>query len=60
MQMNWIGPAVLAAAAVTLLIGRRTFAGFQANILGGSVLPGCVVAQGVALLIVAAVMWILG
>lgn len=56
--MNWIGSAVVALAAVAILVKRRDVASLQANILGGSVLPGCVVAEAVALFVIAAALFL--
>jgi hypothetical protein len=58
--MDWLGPLIIAAAAVALFLDRRQLAAFQANILGGSIAPGCVVAEAVLLLILAAVMLFFG
>jgi len=58
--MDWLGPLIIAAVAVALFVDRRRLAAFQANILGGSILPGCVVAEAALLLILAAVMLYFG
>lgn len=50
----------LAAVAVALFIQRRALAQMQAMVLGGSIAPGCVVAEAVLLLGIAvafAVAW---
>ena len=43
---------------IALIIGRREMAQFQANVMGGRMLPGCVVAQGVGLFILALVFYL--
>lgn len=52
----WFGPAFIALVAVVVFFKRRELATFQANILGGSILPGCVIAEAVALLLLAVAM----
>jgi hypothetical protein len=42
--------------ALILFLRRRELARFQANILGGSIMPGCVVVEVVVLLAVAVAM----
>ena len=49
----WIAAAFIALVGVLILFRRRQLAGMQALILGGSVVPGCVVAEAVALLVAA-------
>ena len=56
MNAAWIGPIVIALAAIALYFDRRRFATIQANILGGAVGPGCVIAQAILMLILAAIM----
>lgn len=51
--MHWIGAAFLAIVAVLMLLQRRALARAQAMVLGGSVLPGCVVVEAVVVLILA-------
>ena len=55
--MKWFGPALMVVTAVVILIKRRDFAALQANVLGGSILSGCVVVEAVVLVIIAAVMF---
>jgi hypothetical protein len=43
----------IAIVAVALFIQRRPLAQMQAMVLGGSILPGCVVAEAVVLLVIA-------
>jgi hypothetical protein len=49
----WLGPAFLAIVAAALIIERRRLATMQAMVLGGSVVPGCVVGEGIVLLVIA-------
>lgn len=51
--MKWLGPAVVILVAFAILLKRREFASFQANVLGGSILPGCVVAEAIVLFLLA-------
>jgi len=54
--LDWFGPVFIAAAAIVIVIKRRQLALMQSQILGGSVMPGCIITEAVALLILAAVM----
>ncbi len=45
----------IAVVAAMVFIQRRRLAEMQALILGGSVLPGCVVAEAIVLFVIAAV-----
>lgn len=56
--MRWLGPGFVAIVALAVFFERRALARFQANILGGSVLPGCVIGEAIALLLVAVAMWL--
>ena len=47
----------IAIVAVVVFFQRRPLAQMQAGILGGSVVPGCVVAEAIALLLIAAAMF---
>ena len=51
--MKWFGPALMVVTAIAILVGRRDFAALQANVLGGSILPGCVVAEAIVLFVIA-------
>ena len=51
--MVWLGPAFLAIVAAAVIIERRRLATMQAMVLGGSVVPGCIVAEGIVLLVIA-------
>ena len=43
----------IAIVAVVVFLQRRRLAHAQALVLGGSILPGCVVAQAIVLLLIA-------
>lgn len=45
----------IAAVALVVFLQRRRLAEMQALLLGGSVLPGCVVAEAILLLMIAIV-----
>jgi len=54
MTMAYAGAAFIAVIGIVVILQRRRLAQTQALVLGGSVLPGCVVVEGVALLAIAA------
>ena len=54
--MPYLAAAFVALVAVVVFVNRRGLAQMQAAVLGGSVLPGCVVAQAVSLLLLAIVL----
>ena len=47
--MHWFAPAFIALVAIGVFVQRRQLARAQALVLGGSVLPGCVIAEAIAL-----------
>lgn len=49
-----VAAAFVAVIGVAVFIQRRPLAEMQALILGGSIFPGCVVAEAVFLLVIAA------
>lgn len=51
--------AVFAAIAAILYAKRRQAAEIQALLYGGSMLPGCVIAEAVAVLLIAAIIVVL-
>ena len=51
--MIWLGPAFLGIVAIVMILQRRSLARMQALIFGGSMPAGCVVAEAVALLVLA-------
>ena len=50
----------IAVVAVAVYLRRRQLAHAQALILGGTIMPGCVVAQAVLLLVIALVIAMFG
>lgn len=57
--MIWLGAAFLALVAMAMVLQRRPLAEMQAQIFGGNTPPGCVIAEAVALLVLAAVIvWV--
>jgi hypothetical protein len=50
----------IAIVAVVVFLRRRPLAHAQALVLGGSILPGCVVAEAIVLLLIAVVIAIAG
>ena len=48
----------VAVVAVIVFVQRRPLASLQAGLLGGSVVPGCVVAEAVVLLAIAVAMYV--
>jgi hypothetical protein len=51
--MVWFAAAFIAAVGIAVILQRRRLAQAQALILGGSILPGCAVAEGIGLLLIA-------
>jgi hypothetical protein len=51
--MYWFGSTFIAIVAVVVFVQRRQLARAQALVLGGSILPGCVVIEAIALLVLA-------
>jgi hypothetical protein len=49
----------IAFLGVAAIVARRPLAELQAALAGGRVLPGCVVAEGVALLLLALVLFLM-
>jgi hypothetical protein len=58
--MHWIAGAFIALVGIAVILQRRSLARAQAMILGGSILPGCAIAQGVVLLLIAVAIVIFG
>ena len=50
----------LAVIGVVVIATRRSLARLQALVLGGSVLPGCAVAEGIVLLLIAVAIFVFG
>lgn len=51
--MPLIAAIFIAIVAVVVFLQRRRLAHAQALVLGGSILPGCVIAEAVVLLLIA-------
>jgi hypothetical protein len=53
--MGWMlaGSLLVALAGVGLIVFRRQLANMQALLAGGSITPGCAVAEGIALIVLA-------
>lgn len=51
--MTWFAAAFLAIVAVIVILQRRALARAQALVLGGRIVPGCAVAEGIVLLLIA-------
>ena len=51
--MIWLGPAFLVVVALAMVLQRHSLARMQALIFGGSMPAGCVVAEAVALHVLA-------
>ena len=51
-----IAAAFVAVVAILVFVQRKQLAKLQAGILGGSVVPGCVVAEAVVLVLIAVAM----
>lgn len=51
--------ALFTVVALLLIVFRKPMAEFQSGVIGGRTMPGCVVAEAVALLVVAIVIFLL-
>ncbi|HEX8152899.1 MAG TPA: hypothetical protein VF698_07235 [Thermoanaerobaculia bacterium] len=51
----WIGAILFAVVGIALIASKVEVARLQSMVAGGTMLPGCVAAQGVLLLIAAAI-----
>ena len=53
--MGWTvaGSVLVALAGVGMIVFRRRLAEMQAMLAGGSIAPGCAVAEGIALILLA-------
>lgn len=51
--MTWFTVVFVSLVALALIVRRRDVATFQALVLGGSIRPGCAIAQGIVLLLIA-------
>jgi hypothetical protein len=50
----WIAAVFIVLTGVAVFVRRRPLAEAEALVLGGSILPGCVIAQAILLLLIAA------
>ena len=57
--MSWLGALFVAIVGVVVILNRRSLAKAHAAVLGGSILPGCVVVEGVVLILIAVAMFLL-
>lgn len=51
--VTWFTVVFVSLVAVALFVRRREVATFQALVLGGSIRPGCAIAQAIVLLAIA-------
>jgi hypothetical protein len=51
--MAYVSGAFLALIGIAVILQRRSLARAQALVLGGTILPGCAVAEGVTLILIA-------
>ena len=51
--MIWLSIGLLVAVAIVIVIARDRIAHLQSLLAGGAVMPGCAIAEAVALLLVA-------
>jgi len=56
MTLVAIGVVLFVAVGAAMIVARNPLANGQAIILGGSVVPGCVIAEAVAMFVAAALM----
>jgi hypothetical protein len=49
----YLGALFIVLVAIAIVFERRRLAEAQALVLGGSVLPGCVIAEAIALVVIA-------
>ena len=58
--MAYVAGAFIALIGIAVILQRRSLARAQALVLGGTILPGCAVAQGVVLLLIALAIIVFG
>jgi hypothetical protein len=56
--MSWLGAIFVAIIGVIVILNRRSLAKAHSAVLGGSILPGCVVVEGVVLVLIAVAMFL--
>jgi hypothetical protein len=57
--MVWVAILFFTALGLFLIIRRREISRGQSMVLGGRIAPGCVVAQGILILLLAVAFWVL-
>jgi hypothetical protein len=57
---EWFAAGLFAVVGLVLIVWRRSLAEMQAMLAGGTIRPGCAVAEGVVLLLMATavVLWL--
>ena len=58
--MIWLSAVILAIIGIAVILQRRPLAQMHALILGGTVRAGCIVAEGVVLLVFAVLLAVFG
>ena len=58
--MIWLSAVILAIIGIAVILQRRPLAQMHALILGGTVRAGCIVAEGVVLLVAALAILLFG
>ena len=58
--MNLFAAALFAILGVALIVARRPAAHWQAMFAGGTIRPGCAVAEGVVFLVLAVLVVVMG
>ena len=58
--MIWLSAVILAIVGIAVILQRRPLAQMHALILGGTVRAGCIVAEGVVLLVFAVLIAVFG
>ena len=56
MTVVWIGALLFLAVGIAMILARTSLAHGQAVIFGGSVVPGCVIAEAVIMFLLAVAM----
>jgi hypothetical protein len=57
--MNLFAAILFLAVGIALIAARRPAARMQAMLAGGTIRPGCAVAEGVVFIVLAAAVWLL-
>jgi hypothetical protein len=56
--MIWIAIVAFCVTGAAMIVNREPFARMQAMLLGGRIVPGCVIAEAAMFLILAAIVFI--